>query len=91
MLLSLWFTRLKNGVYKTRVIVKGEEYEGITNIGNRPTYPIDFIVSETYIKNFSEEIYGEKVTIIPLSFLREEKKFVNIEELKQQILLDLGE
>ncbi len=83
--------RLKNGVYKTRVVVKGEEYEGITNIGNRPTYLIDFIVSETYIKNFSEEIYGEKVTIIPISFLREEKKFANIEELKRQILLDLGE
>ena len=83
--------QLKNGVYKTRVIVGGEEYEGITNIGNRPTYPIDFIVSETYIKNFSREIYGEEVTIIPLEFLREEKKFGSIEELKQQILLDLGE
>ncbi len=82
---------LKNGVYKTRVIVRGKEYEGITNIGNRPTYPIDFLVSETYIKDFSKEIYGETVTIIPLEFLREEKKFDSIEELKQQILLDLGE
>ncbi len=82
---------LKKGVYQTKVIVNGKEYDGITNIGNRPTYPSNFIVSETYIKNFSAEIYGENVTIIPLEFLREEKKFDSVEELKKQILLDLGE
>lgn len=81
--------KLKFGVYKTRVIIDGEEYSGITNIGIRPTFETDYVLSETYIKKFSNNLYGKKIKIVPLEFLREEIKFSSIDELKRQIAIDL--
>lgn len=82
--------KLKFGVYKSLVIVDGREYEGITNIGIRPTFRSDYVISETHIKNFNKDIYGKTVKIVPLEFLREEIKFSSEEELKEQILKDIN-
>ncbi|MBO5210827.1 MAG: riboflavin biosynthesis protein RibF [Clostridia bacterium] len=81
--------KLRFGVYKTRVLVDGKSYEAITDIGIRPTYETDFVISETFIKDFSGDLYGKEITVIPVEFLRDEKKFSNIKELKKQIELDL--
>lgn len=77
------------GVYKTEVSVDGKRYEAITDIGVRPTYEIDFVISETFIKNFSGDLYGKEITVTPIKFLRDEKKFSSIDELKEQIKKDL--
>ncbi len=81
--------KLKFGVYKTKVLIDGEIYSGITDIGKRPTYETDYVISETYIKNFSGDLYSKELTIIPQKFLREEKKFSSLNELKEQIKSDL--
>jgi len=81
--------KLKFGVYKTRVFVDGKEYEGITDIGIRPTYETDYVISETYIKDFSGDLYGKTVKIEPVRFLRDEIKFSSLEELKKQIEKDI--
>ncbi len=81
--------KLRFGVYKTKVLFNGKEYNGITDIGIRPTYETDFIISETFIKDFSGDLYGKEVTIIPVKFFRDEKKFLSLDELKKQIELDL--
>ncbi len=80
---------LKFGVYKTKVLFDGKCYDGITDIGKRPTFLTDYIISETYIEDFSGDLYGKDLRIVPLRFLREEKKFSSIEELKEQILNDI--
>ena len=81
--------KLKFGVYKTLVEANGKQYTGITNIGIRPTYELDFAISETHIIDFSGDLYNKDVKITPLLFLREEKKFSSLEELKNQIDADL--
>ena len=81
--------KLKFGVYKTRVLFDGMEYVGITDIGVKPTFPNDFVISETYIKDFSGDLYGKKIRIEPIEFIRDEKKFSGLEELKEQINEDL--
>ena len=81
--------KLKFGVYKTKVEFDGESYIGITNIGIRPTFESDYIISETYIENFSGDLYGKILKITPIKFLREETKFSSLEELKRQIEIDL--
>ncbi|MBR4123051.1 MAG: riboflavin biosynthesis protein RibF [Clostridia bacterium] len=81
--------KLKFGVYKTKVEFDGESYIGITNIGIRPTFKSDYIISETYIKNFSGDLYGKILKITPIKYLREETKFSSLEELKRQIEIDL--
>lgn len=80
---------LKHGVYKVKVITDSGEYIGIADIGIRPTYPTDGVISETYIKDFSGDLYGKNIKIIPLEFLRDEKRFDSIEALKKQIAEDL--
>ena len=81
--------RLKFGVYKTKVLWEDKAYYGITNIGIRPTFQSEHIISETFIKDFSGDLYGKNVRIIPLKFIREEIKFSGIDELKAQIYKDL--
>lgn len=79
----------KFGVYKTQIDIDGKVYTGITDIGNRPTYPVDFVISETFIKGFTGDLYGKSIKITPIKFFREEKKFNSPEELKEQIQKDL--
>lgn len=81
--------KIKFGVYKTLVEFEDKQYIGITNIGIRPTYESNYVISETHILDFSGDIYGKEVTITPLLFLREEKKFSSLSELKSQIDADL--
>ena len=81
--------KLRFGVYKTKVLVDGKQYDAITDIGHRPTYETDYVISETFIKDFAGDLYGKQITVIPIKFLREEKKFNSLEELKEQIQKDL--
>lgn len=80
---------LKFGVYKTEILIDGRKYDAITDIGHRPTYETDYVISETFIKGFSGDLYGKNITVTPVKFLRDEKKFSSIDELKKQIELDL--
>ncbi len=79
----------KYGVYSTKAIIKNKEYRGITNIGIRPTYEIEKPSAETFLLNFDGNLYGEKIKIEFLEFLREERKFDSFEELQQQIKKDI--
>lgn len=81
----------KFGVYVSRVAVNGQEYDGITDIGVRPTFKTDYIISETFIKNFNGDIYGKTVTVSPRRFVRGEVRFSSAAELKAQINADLKE
>lgn len=73
--------RLKPGVYQVDVIIDEKCFKGISNIGLRPTFRTEKIMSETFIKDFSGDIYGKEITVKPIRFLREEKKFDSVEEL----------
>lgn len=81
--------KLKFGVYKVKVVIETKEFLGISDIGTRPTYPTNEVICETYIKDFSGDLYNKDVKIVPLEFLREEKKFESLEDLKNQIAEDL--
>lgn len=77
--------RVKFGVYKSEITVNGKKYKGITNIGIRPTYKNDFVSAETYILNFSGDIYGAVADLRLMGFIRPEQKFEDIESLKSAI------
>lgn len=79
-----------NGVYKTTININGKEYKSITNIGQCPTVRNDGgITIETHIFDFDEEIYDNKVKILFEKFIRKERKFDSLEELKKQIAKDV--
>lgn len=81
--------KLKFGVYITQVTIDAVQYSAITNVGIRPTYQTQTIGCETYIKDFCGEIYGKDMKVEFLQFVREEKKFLSLEELKNAILSDV--
>lgn len=76
---------LKHGVYHTRVRVGGEEFQALTNVGICPTFSPREPHLETHILDFSREVYGERVFVEFLDFLREEMSFSSGEELTQEI------
>ena len=79
----------KKGVYKAVVIIDNMCYNAITNIGINPTVGGEKLRTETYIHNFDGTLYGKEIKIEFLDFIRPEKKFRNISELKEQITKDL--
>ncbi len=81
--------RLKFGVYKTQVSIDGKEYVGVTNVGIRPTFETDFVSAETFILDFDSDVYGKNIDIRFLRFLRDEKKFESVEELKKAVNKDI--
>ncbi len=78
------------GVYATRVFLdNGSEYAGVTNIGVRPTVNhTDTVTAETFILDFSGNLYGKMVRLEFYKRLRPEICFGGVEELKAQILKD---
>ncbi len=79
---------LQRGVYRTAVSVGDRLYPAITNIGVCPTYEKRDLHAETYIINYSGDLYGFDTEIYFLNFLREEIEFPSEEQLIMQINID---
>lgn len=82
---------LEKGVYVTKVQVNRQTFYGVTNVGIRPTFNNVGTLVETFIFDFSDTIYGDSLEVWPLKQLRKEKKFPNIDALKNQIQQDIQE
>ena len=82
----------KNGVYKVNVYLNEILYEGIMNIGHKPTVSEDTRLSlEVHIFDFHDDIYDADLTVYFNKFIRDEIKFSSIDELIQQISKDIEE
>lgn len=80
----------KYGVYATRAWLASESYQGVTNVGVRPTFAEDGCVTvETNLLDFAGELYGQEVRIDFLAFLREEARFPTQNALAEQIGRDI--
>lgn len=78
----------KHGVYASRTKIGGKSYASVTNIGVRPTIGTGVLGSETYIIDFSGDLYGQSIEVCLLSYLRGEQKFENLDALRGQIRKD---
>ncbi|CUH92464.1 bifunctional riboflavin kinase/FAD synthetase [Herbinix luporum] len=78
------------GVYTSRTIIDGVSYPGMTNIGYKPTVGKEKEKGvETYIFDFSKDLYGKEIDVELLEYVRPEIKFDSIEELKVKMEEDL--
>lgn len=77
-----------HGVYIVSVETKTGTYQGIANVGNRPTINGTKPLLEVHIFDFNRSIYGEAIEVRFIKKLRNEVKFSNFEALKQQIEKD---
>ena len=85
------------GVYVTRLLISSggsaHVFQGVTNVGNRPTFGADSFAVETHLLDF-EPLALDESTPLELSFLhrlRDERRFASPEELREQIGRDVAE
>ena len=79
-----------NGVYVTEVLIDNKKHMGVTNVGCKPTVSDERIVGvETYIDDFNQDLYGEKIVVSFLEYIRPEKRFDSVEDLKNQMEADI--
>ena len=78
----------KDGVYLIKTFIKNKLYNGMMNIGHRPTIGANEKSLEVRLFNFNKDIYGEQISVDIISKIRDEKKFSSIEALKDQLVKD---
>ena len=80
---------LPEGIFISRSEIGSKKYHSITYIGRRPTLGLSAITVEVYILGFAGRLYGKKISVELLSKIRNDKKFLSVEKLVQQIKNDL--
>lgn len=78
----------KDGVYAVRVLVDQDYYPAMVNIGNRPTVQGNETTIEAHLLGFEGDLYGKKLQILFIDFIREQQDFGSLEALRQQLVLD---
>lgn len=82
------------GVYATRTLVGTQTFRSITNVGVNPTFhqePNAPVKAETHLFDFAGDLYGREIRVEMMKFLRDEKKFSGLPELRDQIARDMAE
>lgn len=80
-----------NGVYFSYIKMDGNTYQGITNIGTKPTVSGEAVMGvETYIYDFSRDVYGQEAEVYLLHYKRPEMRFDGIDALKAQMASDIA-
>ena len=80
----------ENGAYGVYVYYQGRRYQGVMNIGERPTF--DDGIHRTYevhILDFNENLYNTEITVEIMFYIRPEKKFDGLQALIQQLHADV--
>ncbi|HZH93594.1 MAG TPA: bifunctional riboflavin kinase/FAD synthetase [Tissierellaceae bacterium] len=79
----------KKGIYMTYTVIDGKTYPSATNIGVNPTFDEVDLKIENHIIGFDDEIYGKQIEIFFLEYIRPEKKFDSVEDLKSRMKEDI--
>ncbi len=77
--------RIKQGVYRVKSAIDGEEYYGIANYGGRPTFGDESVQLEVHFAGFDGDLYGRTVEVRFLGYIRDITAFSSAEELKAQL------
>jgi riboflavin kinase/FMN adenylyltransferase len=78
----------RHGVYACRAYVGQKGYMAVCNVGNRPTVEGHQVRTETWLLDFSGDLYGQAVSLEFLYFLRPEQRFQSVDALKEAVLND---
>lgn len=78
-------TNLATGVYAVRVEVEGKLYGGAASFGRRPQFDNGAVLLETYLFNFSGDLYGKEISVEFVARLRGEERFESVEALISQM------
>jgi len=81
-----------HGVYITGTLIDGQWRRSLTNVGTRPTFETATEPSvETFVMNWTGDLYGDVIRVRFLYRLRDEKKFASLDDLRTQINKDVAQ
>lgn len=83
---------LKHGVYFALAIVNNKKYKAMVNVGNNPTINSinDNLKVEVHILEFDDDIYNTYIEVIFYDYIRSEKMFSSLNDLKEQLIKDIN-
>lgn len=79
---------LRHGVYAVRVAHRGRHYDGVANFGRRPMFDSGVVLLEVFLFDFAGDLYGQRIDVAFIGWIREEKMFASVEELVQAVRED---
>lgn len=82
---------IRHGVYATATVVDGKSYESITNVGDKPTFGVTDVNTETYLIDFDGDLYGKTITVKFFKFIRGIQKYDSKEQLILRLSKDIVE
>lgn len=77
------------GIFVIKAHIAGQTFNGVANLGMQPTMDGKHYLLEAHLFDFCENVYGKRMTVDLLHKLRDEKRFANIDDLRQQIHQDI--
>ncbi|MCH5156952.1 MAG: riboflavin biosynthesis protein RibF [Clostridiales bacterium] len=76
------------GVYGGVTVVDGKSYKAIVNVGQKPTFGLDYVNIEAHILDFDGDLYGKTLKVSLTRFLRSIRKYKDSDELVEQLKQD---
>jgi riboflavin kinase/FMN adenylyltransferase len=80
-----------HGIYAVRIYIDGQRHHGAAYLGTRPTFDDGRPVLETFLFDFSQNIYGKVIEVELIDFIREDQRFRDTEALKRKMQEDCDE
>ncbi|HSG01609.1 MAG TPA: bifunctional riboflavin kinase/FAD synthetase [Vicinamibacterales bacterium] len=80
-----------HGIYATLALVDGVTYPAVTSLGVRPTIGDNRLTVETHLLDGGRDLYGQRMRVAFVKWLREERRYDGLEPLREQIALDCAE
>jgi riboflavin kinase/FMN adenylyltransferase len=77
------------GVYATETVLNGATYSSVTNVGTRPTFDGTDVRVESHLFGFAETVASGRMELRFMRRIREERKFLGVDALKEQIAADI--
>ena len=77
---------LRKGVYACKARVEGQTYLAVTNVGSRPTVGGHVVTVEPWLLDFEGDLYGKELSLELYAFLRPERRFADLSDLRNEIL-----
>jgi riboflavin kinase/FMN adenylyltransferase len=82
---------LKHGIYAVRVGVGDKRFDGVASVGRRPMFDNGEALLEVFLFDFDGDLYGQRIDVAFIGWLRAEQNFAGLEELKQAITADAAQ
>ena len=80
----------RDGVYAVKVKWRDDDYDGVINIGRRPTFANSSTTLEIHLLDFQDDLYGERLRIYFVERLRDEQRFPSVEALQKAVVADIA-